>query len=56
MNHLIVLQTVAAVCLSGPLLGQTTNVNVPAKALESYIGQYELAPGLQAIYPPIISS
>ena len=45
MKHLILLQTVAAACLSVPLLAQPTNVNVPAKTLESYVGQYELMPG-----------
>jgi hypothetical protein len=45
MKHLILLQTLAAVCLSVPLLAQPTNVNVPAKTLESYVGQYELTPG-----------
>ena len=45
MKHLILLQTLAAVCLSVPLLAQPTNVNVPARTLESYVGQYELTPG-----------
>jgi hypothetical protein len=45
MKHLILLQTLATVCLSVPLLAQPTNVNVPAKTLESYVGQYELTPG-----------
>jgi hypothetical protein len=44
-KNLILLQTLVAVCLSTPLLAQTTNVNVPAKTLESYVGQYELMPG-----------
>jgi len=43
-THLILLQTLA-VFLSAPLLAQPTNVNVPAKTLESYVGQYELTPG-----------
>ena len=45
MKHLIVLHTLAAVCLSLPLLAQPTNINVPAKTIESYVGQYELMPG-----------
>ena len=45
MKHAIVLHTLAAVCLSLPLLAQPTNINVPAKTLESYVGQYELMPG-----------
>jgi hypothetical protein len=44
-QNLILLQTLAAVCLSTPLLAQPTNVNVPVKTLESYVGQYELMPG-----------
>jgi hypothetical protein len=43
-KHLILLQTLA-VFLSAPLLAQPTNLNVPAKTLESYVGQYELTPG-----------
>src|SRR5664280_3171268 len=45
MKHLILLQTLAAVCLIVRLLAQPTIVNVPAKTLESYVGQYELTPG-----------
>ena len=45
MRYLILLQTLAAVCLSVPMLAQPTNVNVPAKTLESYVGRYELMPG-----------
>ena len=45
MKNLNLLQTLAALCLSAPLLAQPTNVNVPARTLESYVGQYELAPG-----------
>ena len=45
MKHLILLQTLATVCLTISLPAQPTNVNVPAKTLESYVGQYELVPG-----------
>jgi|GEM_PF-2541536 len=31
--------------MSAPLQAQTTDVNVAAKVLETYVGQYELAPG-----------
>ena len=45
MRNLNLLQALAAVCLSAPLLAQPTNVNVPARTLDSYVGQYELTPG-----------
>ena len=31
--------------VAGSLCAQSTNVTIPAKVLESYVGQYELAPG-----------
>jgi hypothetical protein len=45
MKYVNVLLTLAAACLSAPLLAQPTNVTVPATTLESYVGQYELTPG-----------
>jgi Domain of unknown function (DUF3471) len=41
--------SILAVCTTGFLAAQTTNVNVPAKVLESYVGQYELTPGFALI-------
>ena len=45
MKNLVLPQIVVAGCLSIPLLAQPTNVNVPARTLENYVGQYELTPG-----------
>src|SRR3974390_138003 len=36
----------AGICAGGQLFAQTTNFNIPTKVLQSYIGQYELAPGM----------
>src|SRR5436190_12208008 len=46
MKKPIVLGILAAMLPCAPFLyAQTTNVTVPAKALESYVGQYEVMPG-----------
>ena len=45
MKNLVLLQTLAAVCLSASLMAQPSSLNIPAKTLEGYVGQYELTPG-----------
>jgi hypothetical protein len=45
MKKLLLIGTMTAALMNTPLQAQTTNVNVAAKVLESYVGQYELAPG-----------
>ncbi len=45
MKTLFWLGIVTAVLLGAPALSQNTNIAVPDKVLDSYVGQYELAPG-----------
>src|SRR5574342_576235 len=45
MRTLFALAVLSAAVIYVPLLAQTTNVVVPAKVLETYVGQYELMPG-----------
>src|ERR1041384_6041699 len=46
MKNLLLCGVVAAMVPCGTLIAQTTNVNVAPKILESYVGQYELGPGM----------
>jgi hypothetical protein len=45
MKKLFLVGTLSTVFAAGPLLAQTTNINIAPKILESYVGQYELNPG-----------
>ena len=45
MKKLFLFGTLIAVFAAAPLPAQTTNISIPPKILESYVGQYELNPG-----------
>jgi hypothetical protein len=45
MKKLFLIGTLTTVFAAASLAAQTTNINIAPKTLESYVGQYELAPG-----------